>query len=142
MAHAAMLKEDGGWSAEELSRMRSPGSGALSEQDGRSFMALLDMCHLLVDRITQEHNFADVNEAGSLRATDTRASAKLTASMYTYWDSAPAGPGVLGGSASSLASSPPSRSFRLSLKYSLGWLTPCMRGEPWVASKQLPHASW
>ena len=94
MAHAAMLKEDGGWSAEELSRMKSPGSGALSEQDGRSFMMLLDMCHLLVDRITQEHNFADTNEAGSLRARDTRASAKLTASMYTYWDSAPAGPGV------------------------------------------------
>lgn len=82
------------WSAEELARMRSPGAGALVEADGRSFMMLLDMCHFLVDHITQEHGFKDVNEASELRATNTPASAKLTASMYTYWDSAPAGPGV------------------------------------------------
>ena len=85
---------DIGWSADELARMRSPGAGALVETDGRSFMMLLDMCHFLVDHSTQEHGFKDVNEASELRATNTQASAKLTASMYTYWDSAPAGPGV------------------------------------------------
>lgn len=55
---------------------------------------LLDMCHFLVDQITQEHGFKNLNEASELRATNTQASAKLTAAMYTYWDSAPAGPGV------------------------------------------------
>ena len=74
--------------------MRSPGAGALVEHDGRSFMMLLDMCHFLVDHITQGHGFKDVNEASELRATNTQTSAKLTAAMYTYWDSAPAGPGV------------------------------------------------
>ena len=71
MAH---LKEDGGWSAEELSRMKRRGVGGVCEQDGRSFMALLDMCHFLVDQITQEHNFADMSEAARLRARDTQRS--------------------------------------------------------------------
>ena len=74
--------------------MKRRGVGGVCEQDGRSFMALLDMCHFLVDQITQEHNFANMSEAGRLRATDTSAAAKLTAQMYSYWDSAPAGPGV------------------------------------------------
>ena len=74
--------------------MKRPGSGALAEHDGRCFMALLDMCHFLVDQITKEFDFPDVNAASQLRATNTQMSAKLTASMYSYWDSAPAGPGV------------------------------------------------
>ena len=72
----------------------SPGAGAMPEDDGRNFMALLDMCHFLVDQITQEHEFADVQAASNLRATNTAKSALLTAQMYSYWHSAPAGPGV------------------------------------------------
>ena len=90
--------DERGWSAEELARMniRDDGTltGCLSETDGRNFMSLLDMCHFLVDRITQRHNFADVNAASALRATSTEQSAMLTAEMYSYWDAAPAGPGV------------------------------------------------
>lgn len=83
-----------GWSEEELSRMQLRGKGILSETDGRNFMALLDICHYLVDKISQKHNFADLHEASMLRSSDTAASALLTAQMYSYWDSAPAGPGV------------------------------------------------
>jgi len=74
--------------------MKDPGRGALSESDGRCFMALLDMCHFLVDQITQRHCFPDVQAASSLRAMDTLASAHLTAEMYSYWYAAPAGPGI------------------------------------------------
>lgn len=83
-----------GWSAEEISRMKDPGSGALSAEDGYAFSGLIDMCIFLVDRITQEYNFKNFDEASDLRTTDAYASAKLISSMYTYWDSAPAGPGV------------------------------------------------
>ena len=74
--------------------MKLQGHGCLPETDGRNFMALLDMCHFLVDQITQRHNFADVEAASMLRATDTQQSALLTAQMYSYWSAAPAGPGV------------------------------------------------
>ena len=74
--------------------MRNVGRGVLSEQDGRCFMALLDMCHYLVDQITQTAKFADVEAASRLRAERTDLAALLTAQMYSYWYSAPAGPGV------------------------------------------------
>lgn len=83
-----------GWDAEELARMRNPGRGVLAEQDGRCFMALLDMCHYLVDQITQAHRFPDVEAASRLRSERTDLCALLTAQMYSYWYSAPAGPGV------------------------------------------------
>jgi len=70
------------------------GKGALPENDGRCFMALLDMIHFLVDRITSTHKFADVEEASMLRSTNTRACALLTAEAYSYWYSAPVGQGV------------------------------------------------
>lgn len=89
-----MAAEIEGWSAEELARMKQPGAGALSEPDGRSFMLLLDMCHYLTDTIVQEHNFKDLGEYSRLRQTDQMRSWKLTAQMYTYWESAPAGDGV------------------------------------------------
>ena len=72
----------------------SGGNGALPENDGRCFMALLDMIHFLVDRITSTHKFSDVEEASMLRSTNTRAVALLTAEAYSYWYSAPAGRGV------------------------------------------------
>jgi hypothetical protein len=72
----------------------SGGKGALPENDGRCFMALLDMIHFLVDRITSTHKFANVEEASMLRSTNTRACALLTAEAYSYWYSAPAGQGV------------------------------------------------
>ena len=70
--------------------------GALLETDGRNFMALLDMCHFIVNHITGEYDFKnDLEEASLLRKKDSAGSAKLTAQMYTYWDSAPDGsPGV------------------------------------------------
>lgn len=68
--------------------------GALSEQDGRCFMCLLDMCHFLVDRITRECRFKDLDAAGMLRTDNVMAAAALTGKMYTYWDAAPAGPGI------------------------------------------------
>ena len=74
--------------------MRAHGSGALAEVDGRNFMMLLDMCHYLVDTITQQHNFPNVQAASQLRVTRTDLTAMLSAQMYSYWDSAPAGPGV------------------------------------------------
>ena len=89
-----MAAEIEGWSAEELSRMKQPGAGALCETDGRNFMLLLDMCHYLTDTIVQEHNFKDLCEASKLRQTDQMRSWKLTSQMYTYWESAPAGDGV------------------------------------------------
>ena len=57
-------------------------------------MMLLDMCHYLVDAITQQHNFPNVQAASQLRVTRTDLTAMLSAQMYSYWDSAPAGPGV------------------------------------------------
>ena len=45
---------DSGWSEEEVARMSHAGRGILPENDGRMFMALLDMCHFLVDKITGE----------------------------------------------------------------------------------------
>lgn len=61
----------------------------------RCFMAILDMCHFLVDQfITHRHNFADIEESSMLRSTNTRACALLTAECYSYWYSAPAGPGI------------------------------------------------
>lgn len=89
-----MATADDGWNEEELSRMTIRGRGCLPEADGRSFMALLDICHFLVDQITQAHNFSDVDEASNLRATDTQKCMLLSAQMWTYWYSAPAGPGV------------------------------------------------
>jgi len=89
-----MASADDGWNEEELSRMTIRGRGCLPEADGRSFMALLDICHFLVDQITQAHNFSDVDEASNLRATDTQKCMLLSAQMWTYWYSAPAGPGV------------------------------------------------
>ena len=52
------------------------------------------MCHYLVDQITQTAKFADVEAASRLRAERTDLAALLTAQMYSYWYSAPAGPGV------------------------------------------------
>ena len=70
------------------------GKGALPENDGRCFMALLDMIHFLVDRITSTHKYADVKEASMLRSTNTQACALLTAEAYSYWYSVPVGQGV------------------------------------------------
>lgn len=90
-----MATVEEGWSPEELARMSlGPGRGTLSETDGRAFMGLLDMCHFLVDQITQVHNFPDVEAASLLRGTDTQACQLLSGQMYSYWDAAPAGPGV------------------------------------------------
>ncbi len=61
------------------------GRGALPEKDGRCFMALLDMIHFLVDRITSSQRFNNVEEAAMLRTTNTQACAILTAEAYTYW---------------------------------------------------------
>ena len=94
MTHVRMSSAHDGWSESELAKMKLTGGGCLSETDGRNFMALLDMCHFLVDRITQNHNFPDLMASSHLRSTDTAASAMLTAQMYSYWDAAPAGPGV------------------------------------------------
>ena len=58
--------------------MRAHGSGALSEVDGRNFMMLLDMCHYLVDTITQQHNFPNVQAASQLRVTRTDLTAMLS----------------------------------------------------------------
>ena len=85
---------EAGWSAQELARMQNAGKGCLAEEDGRCFMALLDMCHFLVDQITQVHNFKDIEEASRLRGTRMDQAAMLTAQMYSYWYAAPAGPGV------------------------------------------------
>jgi hypothetical protein len=83
------------WNGEEHRLgTETPGKGALPEHDGRCFMALLDMCHFLVDGITQRHNFASVEESSMLRTTNTRACALLTAECYSYWYSTPAGPGI------------------------------------------------
>ena len=58
----------------------TPGQGALPEPDGRCFMALLDMCHFLVDnRITMRHNFRSVEQASMLRSMNVRQCALLTA---------------------------------------------------------------
>ena len=59
---------EAGWSAQELARMQNAGKGCLAEEDGRCFMALLDMCHFLVDQITQVHNFKDIEESETFSA--------------------------------------------------------------------------
>lgn len=74
--------------------MASPACGALAEADGRLFMALLDMSHFIVDQLTGRRNLADPTEASKLRATDVKAAAALSGTMYSYWDAAPSGPGV------------------------------------------------
>lgn len=71
-----------------------PGTGALTEGDGRAFMLLMDMSRYLVNEITQEHNFSSINDASQLRVERMDSAAKLTAKMWSYWHSAPAGPGV------------------------------------------------
>jgi hypothetical protein len=68
--------------------------GCLPEVDGRNFMVLLDVCHYLVDQIGHNHNFRTVEEAALLRSSNPDACTLLTAKMYSFWDSAPAGPGV------------------------------------------------
>jgi len=94
---------------EELARMNLNGSGdlgvpwgaaetvppgAMPEKYGRKFMALLDMCHFLVDHIIQDYNFPDLQAASTLRCTNSAAAGLLTAQMYSYWYSAPMGKGV------------------------------------------------
>jgi hypothetical protein len=71
-----------------------PGVGALTEGDGRNFMLLMDMSRYLVNEITQEHDFKDVNDASRLRIERLDLTAELTAKMWSYWHMAPAGPGV------------------------------------------------
>jgi hypothetical protein len=68
--------------------------GALSESDGRCLMALLDMGRYLANEISQCHKFESLADASELRARDIVATAKLTAEMYSFWFSAPAGRGV------------------------------------------------
>ena len=70
------------------------GPGALSEKEGRCFMMLLDMAHFLVDDITGEFNFPDLGAATQLRVSQNHLAARLTAQMYSYWQSAPMGDGV------------------------------------------------
>ena len=70
------------------------GVGALTEGDGRNFMLLMDMSRYLVNEITQEHDFKDINDASRLRCERMDLTAELTAKMWSYWHSAPAGPGV------------------------------------------------
>ena len=56
---------------------------ALLETDGRNFMALLDMCHFIVNHITGEYDFKnDLEEASLLRKKDSAGSAKLTLEGY------------------------------------------------------------
>ena len=74
--------------------MSGPIVGALSEVDGRNFMTLMDMSRFLVNEITQEHDFKDVADASKLRVERMDLAASLTAKMWSYWQSAPAGPGV------------------------------------------------
>jgi hypothetical protein len=71
-----------------------PGVGALTEGDGRNFMLLMDMSRFLVNEITQEHDFKDVNDASKLRCERMDLASVLTAKMWSYWHAAPAGPGV------------------------------------------------
>eukprot|EP00966_Prymnesium_polylepis_P245667 5683025-Prymnesium_polylepis.1 len=71
-----------------------PGVGCLTEVDGRNFMMLMDMSRFLVNEITQQHDFKDVSDASALRANRMDLAIELTAKMWSYWHSAPAGPGV------------------------------------------------
>lgn len=72
----------------------TPGVGALTEGDGRNLMLLLDMCRFLVNEITQQHPFKDINDASRLRCERMDLTVDLTSKMWSYWHSAPAGPGV------------------------------------------------
>mgnify|MGYP004372048823 FL=1 len=57
-------------------------------------MLLMDMSRYLVNEITCEHDFVDVNSASKLRVERMDLCIGLTAKMWSYWHSAPAGPGV------------------------------------------------
>jgi hypothetical protein len=70
------------------------GIGALTEGDGRNFMLLMDMSRFLVNEITQEHAFKDISDASRLRCERMDLAVELTGKMWSYWHSAPAGPGV------------------------------------------------
>ena len=69
-------------------------AGALTEGDGRNFMLLMDMSRFLVNEITQEHDFKDISDASRLRCERMDLAVELTGKMWSYWHSAPAGPGV------------------------------------------------
>lgn len=71
-----------------------PGVGALTEGDGRNFMLLMDMSRFLVNEICQEHDFQGVSDAAKMRSERMDLAAGLTAKMWSYWHSAPAGRGV------------------------------------------------
>ena len=66
-----------------------PGVGALTEGDGRNFMALMDMSRFIVNEMTQEHDFKDVQDASRLRCERMDLAAALTAKMWSFWHSAP-----------------------------------------------------
>ena len=71
-----------------------PGVGALTEADGRCLMMLLDMGRFLVNEITQEHKFSSLTDVSTLRSTRMDIIMDLTGKMWSYWHSAPSGPGV------------------------------------------------
>ena len=71
-----------------------PGVGALTEADGRCLMMLLDMGRYLVNEITQEHKFSSLTDVSILRQSRMDIVMDLTGKMWSYWHSAPAGPGV------------------------------------------------
>lgn len=71
-----------------------PGVGALTEADGRNFMLLMDMSRYLVNTITQDLEMNDINDASRLRMERMDLCVKMTGQMWSYWHSAPAGPGV------------------------------------------------
>mmetsp|Transcript_24436 Transcript_24436/g.60967 ORF Transcript_24436/g.60967 Transcript_24436/m.60967 type:complete len:128 (+) Transcript_24436:148-531(+) len=69
-------------------------NGVLDEERGSCLMLLLDMSRYLVNTISQEHNFDSIHDVSDLRSTNMDITCDLTAKMWSYWHSAPKGPGV------------------------------------------------
>mmetsp|Transcript_24437 Transcript_24437/g.60971 ORF Transcript_24437/g.60971 Transcript_24437/m.60971 type:complete len:249 (+) Transcript_24437:148-894(+) len=69
-------------------------NGVLDEERGSCLMLLLDMSRYLVNKITHEHKFDSLDDVTSLHTSRMDIVCELSAKMWSYWHSAPKGPGV------------------------------------------------